>query len=192
MITKRNGASNVIRRVVLSAILSFIFAVQSAYTFEGTSNGTLIQATPFDHQLSQAGFFNEGIARSQTSSQESINSLFLKARSFRYVHDPRQDQWMSPEETEIKHSGDCKDKALWLYTELKRNGYSNVRLVIGKYRSFDKVFHAWVLCTDDSNITYLLDPTIQKQAWQEAGFAGGFYQPLYSFNGQNRYRHAAS
>ena len=186
---KKKNASYIIRRAIFLTIFFFICAAQTVHAFESNSDSTRIQATPFDYKLSQAGFFMERYDNAQISQQESIDSLFLKARLFRYAHDSRQNQWQSSEETEINRSGDCKDKALWLYTQLKKNGYIHVRLVLGKYRSFDRLFHAWLLYTDNSNISYLLDPTLQKRVWEEASIASGFYKPIYSFNGRNRYRH---
>ncbi len=191
---KKKNALHVIHRSAGISLL-FIFLISNAYPSGGILNGVPIQATPFDYKLSQTGFFNlneQNPRVAPVSSLESMKKLFLEARSFRYLHDTDNNQWQSPEETEIKHTGDCKDKALWLYAKLKKNGYTNVRLVVGKYRSFDRLFHTWVSYTDSSNVAYLLDPTIQKHIWEETGFSGGFYRPLYSFDGRSRYRHVVS
>ncbi len=180
------------RLAVFAAILPLIFCAKIALAYEGSSGGMRIQTTPFDYKLSQAGFFKQDLNSMRYSGRESLEDLFLTARSFRYIHDKNESQWQSPKDTESKHAGDCKDKALWLYSELKKNGYWNVRLVVGKYRSFDRSFHAWLWYTDDSNITYLLDPTIQKKVWELKDMEDGFYKPAYSFNGDNKYRYAVS
>ena len=192
MITIKKTASNDIRLWVTFFLL-WMFLVSNVYASSvDIFGGTLVQGTPFDYKLSQAGFFQEiSQVLPGSVSPEPIDSLFLKARSFRYTHEKGDNHWRSAEETEMRHAGDCKDKSLWLYTQLKKNGYSNVRLVVGRYRTFDKTFHAWVTYTDASNVTYLLDPTIQKRVWTGMEFSSGFYTPLYSFDGQQRYRYSA-
>lgn len=150
--------------------------------------GSVIQATPYDHKMSQVGLLASHFPVHQT---ESAESLFMKARSIRYVPDNRgMDYWQSPGETESRWAGDCEDKATWLYAQLKKNGYHNVRLVIGSYRSINKGYHVWVTFGDaQNNIFYLLDPTAQKRIWPSADFSEGFYKALFSFDGITRYRH---
>ncbi len=153
--------------------------------------GRLVQATPFDQKLFGAGFFNLQFAGS-TSQSVSMEELFMVARSFRYVEDRRADSWQSPEITDTKRSGDCEDKAVWLYWQLRRNGYQ-ARLVIGKYRAFQRRLHVWVMATDPrSGNTYLLDPAAQRRIWQTGDFPSGFYKPEYSFDGGQRYKHTHS
>ncbi|MBK7363170.1 MAG: transglutaminase-like cysteine peptidase [Micavibrio sp.] len=112
----------------------------------------------------------------------------MRARSFRYVHEAGSTHWQSPEETASRGAGDCKDKSIWLYAHLKQSGYSNVQLVIGRYRDIDRVLHAWVTYTDQNGNTILLDPAKQKRAWSVGEFSPELYKSLYFFDGQNRYR----
>ncbi len=151
--------------------------------------GFWIPATPFDHKMDLAGalYFQP---TSPIESIVSIEELFMRAKSIRYVPDPPgEDYWQTPQETQARWAGDCEDKAIWLFAELKKNGYHDLRLVIGRYRSVDKKFHVWLTRIDDENNVLILDPTTQKKIWKASDFEKGFYQPLYSFDGINRYRH---
>lgn len=143
-------------------------------------------STPFDRKLNQPGLFE---LSNYSDSYTSIQQLFNTARAFRYVTDRSGDHWQSAEETDSKRSGDCEDKAIWLFARLKQCGYTNVRLVIGKYRQIDKRYHVWVTCSDASGNTCLLDPASQKRIWTEQSFGSGFYTPIYAFDGERRYRY---
>ena len=180
------------KTVLLSAIF---FLNGAALSFAGDLNsfqGISIPATPFDRKISRTGVLTDNPMEDQNRAEQgSFESLFWRARSFRYCADHNGDYWQTPQETENNGSGDCEDKAVWLYANLKQNGYANVRLVIGKYRSFETRYHVWVTYTDQTGATYLLDPAIQKRVWKAGDFSQGFYKPVYSFDGQNRYRHPA-
>jgi hypothetical protein len=119
-----------------------------------------------------------------------IDALFWKARTFAYVRERGRDEWQAPEVTERRKAGDCEDKALWLYTKLRDAGYENLRLVIGRFRPVDAVYHVWVTYEDGAGVTHLLDPTKQSRVWNLAHVSSGFYRPVFSYDGWVRYRHA--
>ena len=156
--------------------------------------GYLVAGTPFDGRARSAGVFNLYVPSNAFGGDrtDSIESLFFTAKSFRYVSDSRGDHWQSAEETEARRAGDCEDKAVWLFARLIQSGYYNVRLVIGKYRSIDRQFHVWVICSDKDGNTCLLDPAKQKRIWYLTAVMDGLYKPLYAYDGQNRYRYSAS
>ena len=119
-----------------------------------------------------------------------MESLFGRAKAFRYQADAAgHDRWQTPEETESRWAGDCEDKAVWLYAQLKKSGYSGVRLVIGRQNPSSRTLHAWVTLDNSDGSFYVLDPTAQKRVWNSNDFSDGSYRPLYSFDGSNRYRH---
>lgn len=118
-----------------------------------------------------------------------LEDLFWEARRFVYVRDGDGDYWQSPWLTEVKQAGDCEDKALWLYTRLKAQGFDNIRLVVGHYRAMDKNLHVWIMHRGDDGITRILDPTLQNRVWKLEQFGTGYYHPAYSYDGQVRYRH---
>jgi hypothetical protein len=181
-----------IKEFILGAALAVLASALLAYP--GVANidilgGSLIKATPFDSRIDSAGAFGAYDFSGALSNTRSGDELFLAARSIRYVSDGKVDHWQTPQETQTRWSGDCEDKAIWLYAELKHSGYSNVRLVVGRYRSVDKGFHVWVSMADGQGGVYILDPTAQKKVWKSSDFAENYYRPLYSFDGFNRYRH---
>ncbi len=180
-------------RIALLSVLALSLEAFYFPAYNYSVNGMLTFATPFDHKLSTAGFFHffhsNLYAPHNFAEEASLEALFHKARSFRYVREKRGDNWQSPEETERRASGDCEDKALWLYSGLKEKGYMNVRLVVGKYKSFYSQFHVWVVYTDDDGDAFLLDPATQKRIFKTTDLASNFYTPVYSYDGENRYKH---
>lgn len=153
-------------------------------------NGIPIQGTPFDGKLVRVGFFDIYTDSPALTQRSGLEELFAIARAFRYSGDRRGDHWQTPQETAQKRSGDCEDKAVWLYARLKQNGIENVRLVIGKYKSMDRSFHVWVQVADPDGSIFILDPAAQKRIWRSGDFSGGFYNALYSYDGKNRFKHA--
>lgn len=67
------------------------------------------------------------------------------------------DYWQTPKETEERGGGDCEDTALWLYYNMRNQGY-HVKFACGKrYRSSSE-YHAWVELHENGRI-YILDPS---------------------------------
>jgi hypothetical protein len=143
-----------------------------------------VQATPFDAKLQSADFFRN---LSPAAAAASPESLFAIARSFRYRAETR-DRWQTAEETERLRSGDCEDKAVWLYKKLIQSGRMDARLVVGRKSGRDRGLHVWVTLGEGDR-TLLLDPAAQNRPWQASAFAETAYRPLYSYgeNGSLRY-----
>ena len=176
---------------LIVVFLILFFGVMGFATADFFSMGYPVRGTPFDAKVRSAGCFNLDFPSSETGDwgQKSIQDLFATARTFRYVSDGRSDKWQSADETESRYAGDCEDKAIWLFTRLINNGYFNVRLVIGRYRSIDSDLHVWVICSDKDGNTCLLDPAKQKRIWYLTAIDSGLYKPLYAYDGQNRYKY---
>ena len=188
MITKAH--KKLLRIAAVMAVFSFL-SQAAGQTAGDALGGSLIQATPYDRRISAAGVLSTETAAGPAGLRSS-DELFSQARSMRYEADAKgQDYWQTPEETQARWAGDCEDKALWLFAHLKKNGHSNVRLVVGRYRSMDRNYHVWVTMADGQNNVWVLDPTAQKKIWKDSDFGKGYYKPLYSFDGINRYRHDA-
>jgi predicted transglutaminase-like cysteine proteinase len=98
------------------------------------------------------------------------------------------DYWQLPHQTEKRGKGDCEDKAIWLYSKLLKKGFKNVRLVIGKYRSSDIIFHAWVVWYHKSRI-FILDPTHQGAIKELKNFSSDYYRPYYSYYHSVKWHH---
>ncbi len=69
--------------------------------------------------------------------------------------------WQLPFETERLGTGDCDDKAVWLYSKLLKDGVGNVRLVLGNYKKGELSVHMWVNWYQDGQV-YILDPTVDN------------------------------
>ncbi len=167
-------------------LLSSLVAAQKGLQAETEFNSNcFVQYTPFYEKLLSAGVFD--IPVTQPNGQaESVQILFLKARMFHYSWDKaHREQWQSAEETSRVFSGNCADKGIWLYTHLRRNGYQNVSLVIGRYSPSSKVLHMWLTYVDPSGNKLLLDPTIQRKIWKVEDFSQRFYKPLYILSGSD-------
>ena len=108
-----------------------------------------------------------------------------KANDIRYDHieayRPR-----SPNEVEASGRGDCKDKALWLYSKLTAAGARNVQLVIGKKDNQAQEFHAWLYLTLNGQ-AYLLDPTLSGSVCEASDFGIDEYIPVYSYDRNGAY-----
>ena len=188
MITKVHD--KLLKMTALMALGSFICLAPGQASVDALG-GSLIQATPYDRRISAAGVLSVDSAPALNALLSS-DELFRQAKSIRYVSDAAgHDYWQAPQETQDRWSGDCEDKALWLFAQLKKNSHGNVRLVVGRHHSFDKNFHVWVTLVDGQNNVWILDPTAQKKIWRSSDFDGSSYKPLYSFDGINRYRHTS-
>lgn len=164
--------------------------ILTSYGFDEVSmQGRPTARTPFDQKLSMAGMLQPLPSFLSSPAHTSVESLFQEASRFRYARDVSNDRWQTAEETEARRSGDCEDKAIWLYTKLKEEGYSGIRLVIGKYRPHERNYHVWVNYTDASGREYILDPAIQKRAWERSAISYGFYEPYFSYDGPEKFRH---
>ena len=172
------------KTVLLSTSLAFLWGTAAL----ASELFNAVTATPYDGRLTQVGVFDQAaLPPSEIPATETIDTLFAKARSFRYLPDGRNDQWQSPEETEARWAGDCEDKAIWLYDHLRRNGYNDTQLIVGKKAKRDRSLHVWVEYTDSEGTKWLLDPTANRRAWKMDGFSTHSYQKIYSFDGVHRF-----
>ncbi len=179
------------KQIKLSLVIGLsMYFLCSASSFAGESDsyGRQTQGTPYDQKVALAEVLKNPYQSSVNSPIQSVEHLFWKARRFSYSREKDSDDWQLPQETEKKQSGDCEDKALWLYAHLRAAGYKNLGLVVGKYRNQDPSYHVWVVRVDENGNAFILDPTIQNRIWPLKVFQSGFYQPLFLFDGNRRYR----
>ncbi len=170
--------------VVLVAVgLGLTPALHASFLMQGR----LIPATPYDGRMMATGVM---AIQSASQNSQNMDALFGQAKAFRYEPDARgNDRWQTPEETQERWAGDCEDKAVWLYAQLRKNGYNSARLVIGRQNPSSRSLHVWVTLGNEDGTFYVLDPTAQKRVWRSTDFSDGSYKPLYSFDGSDRYRH---
>lgn len=118
-----------------------------------------------------------------------VREYLCTASGFAYEEERAgADNWQLPEETEKKGRGDCEDKAIWLYSKLLKEGFEDVRLVVGKQREDSSGFHTWVAWYPDHKV-YILDPTLESEVWEINKFPQGYYQPYYSFYREKSWKH---
>ncbi len=162
-------------------------AFQSKPPASASWMGRAVAMTPFDLKLMGSGFY-EISDRHPVSTPLTVEQIFGKAITFQYKQD-NADQWQDPDITERTMTGDCEDMAVWLYRELKRNGYRRVRIMIGKFESGDSTHHAWVTLPASSANDLILDPALQRRVWKRSDLLQKLYVPAYSFDGSNKYDH---
>jgi len=116
-----------------------------------------------------------------------VSQLMHEGRAFRYSF-TNPYVASAPEVTAAHRCGDCKDKALWLASQLND---PSVRFVIGKARSSSRISHAWLLWENNSR-WYILDCTNNREPIAVDRVSSHEYIPYYSFTRNGTYRHAAT
>ncbi len=166
--------------IALSALSSSVMA-EAAFI----NTGCVVESSPFYDKLLKAGVFE--VSPQAVTNPEPMPVLLMKAHLFRYREEDykKKEKWQSAEETARAFQGDCADKAIWLYTHMRQNGYQNVSLVIGRYSPSSRVLHAWVTYVEPSGTTLLLDPTMQRKPWKITDFSKRYYKPVYALSGDD-------
>ena len=175
------------RRSFVSFALLSILALAEAGTLraEAELGVACLVDSPFYQKLRSAGVLDVPVLP-PSGVVEPLRLLFIKARLIHYSWDKlKTEHWQSADETSRVFSGSCADKAIWLYTHLRRNGYGNASLVIGRYSPSSKVLHMWVTYEEPSGSEMLMDPTIQRKPWKATDFSTRFYKPLLVINGKS-------
>lgn len=143
----------------------------------------MVQNSPFYQKLLAAGIFDVPMAYPE--NPKPLILLFRMAKNFHYDSDGKgMDDWQSADQTLKSYSGDCEDKAIWLYTQLRKNGFENTSLHIGRYASDSRKFHMWVTVSGVDG-TILLDPTNQRKPWPESAFPKKSYRSLHIICGES-------
>lgn len=148
--------------------------------------GTPSDSTPYDRYMSPVRTVLSQLGQ-QKPSMEQVKKLMVQGRSFHYRMENPYVAAM-PQTTAAKRSGDCKDKALWLCSQL---GDSDVRFVIGKTEPGIRISHAWVMWKNEGR-WWLLDCTLKSAPIAADSLPDNRYIPLYSFGKSSTYRHSAT
>jgi hypothetical protein len=122
---------------------------------------------------------------------KKVRKYLKTASRFKYKADgDGADYWQLPSETERLGKGDCDDKAIWLYSKLLKNGFDDVRLVVGNYKRGKLSVHMWVNWYHNGHV-YVLDPTIDNGIRQTEEYSKDFYRPYYSFHRDTKWKHSS-
>jgi len=171
-------------RAVLFASGALFLAAQAAAAEPQFGASCLIQSSPFYRRLLGAGVFDA--LPPQVEPSQPVQLIFRVARGLRYSSDrAKNDKWQTADETLRNYGGDCEDKAIWLYTQMRRNGYRDVSLHIGKYAPSSKKYHMWVTYIESDGRTMLLDPTIQVKPWDVDKFSERNYRSSHILTGDD-------
>ena len=167
------------------AIFFALLALSLLSTFAETTLLS-VPATPYDHQMSRI----QPILVSSNSGAPANVTLGLVNR---WMNDLRgipygySAQWRTPEEVTHDPVADCKGKAVSLYERMRSHGAQNVRLVIGKRAPTSRVTHTWVEWSDGTQ-SYVLDPTINWNAYSTSKISRSSYVPYFAFDGTKKFR----
>ena len=169
----------------LAASLLLLLATNLA-ALAGFDLGSPSSSTPYDRYMNPVQSVLSHLG-SQKASMEQVRKVMVQGRSFHYRMDNPYVAAM-PEKTARTHTGDCKDKALWLCDQL---GDSDVRFVIGKTEPSARISHAWVMWKNEGR-WWLLDCTLRSAPIPADTLPENRYIPLYSYGKNSTYRHAAT
>ena len=147
-----------------------------------------VKSTPYDRQMTRIHPFLDAEKGSPQApiSLRLVNHWIGDLRTIPYGYTR---EWKTPAETESGAPADCKAKAVALYERMQSNGASNLRLVIGKHTTHSRSTHAWLEWETDSG-SYVLDPTLNWQAYRAGDLDRRSYIPFYAFEGPRKYRAA--
>jgi len=170
-----NLALNAQKKILIMAFVAFLSgSVTGCVTLEPghyDHMGISTRTTPYENQY------------------KKVRKYLETASRFKYKADRiGADYWQTPHETEKLGMGDCEDKAIWLYSKLIKEGFDNVRLVLGDYRRSKSSVHMWVNWYQDGQV-YILDPTINDGIWKAEQYSKEYYSPSYSFYKDKRWKH---
>ena len=168
---------------LLSLALLLIAKIAAPAAFDV---GTPSDYTPYDRYMSPVRTVLSHLGQ-QKPNMEQVKKLMVQGRGFHYRMENPYVAAM-PETTASKRSGDCKDKALWLCSQL---GDSDVRFVIGKTEAGVRISHAWVMWKNEGR-WWLLDCTLRSAPIPADSLPQNRYIPLYSFSKGSTFRHAAT
>jgi hypothetical protein len=146
--------------------------------------GTTTEHTPYDRYLTPVKDVFSSM-HGEGATMEKVQSAMRQGRSFRYAHIEPYLPAM-PQETAARHTGDCKDKALWLMDQLQD---PSARFVIGKMTRGARLSHAWVMWQHDGQ-WWILDCTMLSRPIAADKVGPNDYVPLYSYTRSTAYRHS--
>lgn len=145
--------------------------------------------TPYDRQMAKIQpVLSETVEVSADSSLSlsQVNRWMRQLNAIPYQYSPT---WQNPDE--ISSGTDCKGKAVALYDLMKKQGATNIQLVIGKLAAGHKQTHAWVVWVVKGT-TYILDPTFSSRAWEASQMDSDQYIPEYAYSGTQKFHYENS
>jgi len=145
--------------------------------------GTSIDHTPYDRYMTPVKEVLSSM-HGEAASMDKVQAAMREGRAFHYAHTEPYLPAM-PQETAARHTGDCKDKALWLMDQIQD---PSARFVIGKMTRGAKLSHAWVMWQHEGK-WWILDCTMLSKPVPADKVGANEYVPLYSYSRGTAFRH---
>jgi hypothetical protein len=146
--------------------------------------GTTTEHTPYDRYMAPVKDVLSSM-HGEGATMDKVQAAMRQGRAFRYAHNEPYVPAM-PQETAARHTGDCKDKALWLMDQIQD---PSARFVIGKMTRGARMSHAWVMWQHDGQ-WWILDCTMLSRPIPAEKAGSNEYVPLYSYSRSTAYRHS--
>jgi hypothetical protein len=176
-------AGSLPRLTRVAALVIASFALQQL-CIASVDLGKPSEGTPYDRYMEPVrqvlGQLDGRHAATMNRARELMREGFRFHYSMTTPYEPAL-----PEVTERRHSGDCKDMALWLADQLND---PNVRFVVGKARSTSQMKHAWLMWQGDGR-WWILDCSSRFEPIAADKVSSKEYIPFYSYAKKNTYRH---
>jgi len=153
-------------------------------TFAVVDLGTTTEHTPYDRYMAPVKDVLSSM-HGEGATMDKVQAAMRQGRAFRYAHNEPYVPAM-PQETAARHTGDCKDKALWLMDQIQD---PSARFVIGKMTRGARMSHAWVMWQHDGQ-WWILDCTMLSRPIPAEKAGSNEYVPLYSYSRSTAYRHS--
>jgi transglutaminase-like putative cysteine protease len=174
------NASQLTKKVIIA--FSIFAIIQTAHTAYMPLNNT-----PYDQQMKAVrNVIHQQAATGTRVEYSEVMKWMKQIRNYKYS---RSQTWHTPEQTEKRRAGDCKDKATLLLSYLKGKGETNVKLVIGKKSSSSTDTHAWVEWKHNGQ-WIILDPTYDSKPVVDN--QEDEYLKQYIFVGSKKYAYVSS
>jgi hypothetical protein len=163
------------------AMLAFCGTVRASVDL-----GLPSEATPYDRYFEPVRKVLGKLDGRRQPSMEEVRKLMREGFGFHYSMTKRFVP-SSPETTEKRRAGDCKDVALWLANRIDD---PNIRFVVGKARSNSAMKHAWLLWRHDDR-WWILDCIGKWQPVAAEKVGTDQYIPFYSYSRDGVFKHEA-
>jgi len=168
--------------MMVAAVLLLVSVLPAQAQF---SSRREVSQTPYDAYMGAFRSVAERGPGQGLLTTATVEGLTERAYDFRYDHIEAY-RARSPEEVESSGRGDCKDKALWLYSKLAAAGARDMQLVVGKKDNQAQEFHAWLYLSFNGR-TYLLDPTFSGSMTEVSEVGADEYIPVYAYDNHGSY-----
>jgi predicted transglutaminase-like cysteine proteinase len=154
-----------------------------------TSKYVAVSATPYDNQMARIrSILNVSVTPGENQLPVWLVDIYVS--ELRVIPFGSEKVWPTPEEFNLKKTGDGKAKSVALYETMTKKG-ATVLLVVGKRAPNSTSKHVWLLWRAEEGV-YILDPTFNMTAVRRSEVTGGYYIPYYAYSGGSKLRNTSA